>query len=138
MKNIITLSVGFLLVLFITSCTKNFDEINDNPNLPEKVTTPSLLTAAQKGLCDDIYDEWWGGRQSMLYAQYWVQRNYPSEDRFAIRQSVNNQYFRRIYHDVMNLMEIIKLNTNADTKAAAAIYGDNNNQIAVATILKVW
>jgi hypothetical protein len=74
----------------------------------------------------------------MLYAQYWVQRNYPSEDRYAIRQNVNNQYWRQIYHDVMNLQEIIKLNTNADTKAKAAVYGNNNNQIAVATILKIW
>lgn len=138
MKNIIKLSLGLFLVLFISSCTKNFDEINDNPNLPAQVTTASLLTAAQKGLCDDIYDEWWGGRQSMLWSQYWVQRNYPSEDRFAIRQSVNNQYFRRIYHDVMNLMEIIRLNTDPATSPTAAIYGDNNNQIAVATILKVW
>ncbi len=35
-------------------------------------------------------------------------------------------------------MRIIRLNTDADTKATAAVYGDNNNQIAVATILKVW
>jgi hypothetical protein len=138
MKTIIKISFGLLLVLFIMGCTKNFDEINSNPNQPAEVTTPTLLTAACKGLCDDIYDEWWGGRQSMLYAQYWVQRNYPSEDRYAIRQNVNNQYWRLIYHDVKNLVQVIKLNTDADTKAAAAIYGDNNNQIAVATIMKVW
>jgi hypothetical protein len=138
MKTIIKLSLGLFLTLFVFGCTKNFDEINTNPNQPAEVITPTLLTAAQKGLCDDIYDEWWGGRQSMLYAQYWVQRNYPSEDRYAIRQSVNNQYWRFIYRDVMNLMEIIKLNTNADTKAKAAVYGDNANQIAIATIMKVW
>ena len=119
-------------------CTKNFDKINDNPNQPAEVITPTLLTAAQKGLCDDIYDEWWGGRQSMLYAQYWVQRNYPSEDRYAIRQNINNQYWRLIYHDVMNLQEVIRLNTDAEMKPKAAVYGDNANQIAVATILKVW
>jgi hypothetical protein len=138
MKTIIKISFGLFLVLFIVGCTKNFDEINTNPNQPAEVSTPTLLTAACKGLCDDIYDEWWGGRQSMLYAQYWVQRNYPSEDRYAIRQNVNNQYWRLIYHDVKNLVQIIKLNTDADTKATAAVYGDNNNQIAVATIMKVW
>ena len=138
MKTFIKLSFGLFLVLFMLACTKNFDKINETPNQPSEVTTPTLLTAAQKGLCDDIYDEWWGGRQSMLYAQYWVQRNYPSEDRYAIRQNINNQYWRLIYHDVMNLVEIIKLNTGADTKAKAAVYGDNGNQIAVATILKIW
>jgi hypothetical protein len=138
MKIIIKLSLGVFLALFMMGCTKNFDKINENPNQPAEVGTPTLLTGAMKGLCDDIYDEWWGGRQSMLYAQYWCQRNYTSEDRFAIRQNINNQYWRLIYHDVMNLMEIIRLNTDATTKAKAAVYGDNNNQIAVATILKVW
>lgn len=138
MKTIIKLSLGLFLVLFMFACTKNFDKINTNPNQPTEVTTPTLLTGAQKGLCDDIYDEWWGGRQSMLYAQYWVQRNYPSEDRYAIRQNINNQYWRLIYHDVMNLMEVIRLNTDPETAPKAAVYGDNANQIAVATILKIW
>jgi hypothetical protein len=138
MKTIIKLSLGLFLALFIMGCTKNFDKINENPNQPAEVSTPTLLTAAMKGLCDDIYDEWWGGRQSMLYAQYWVQRNYPSEDRYAIRQNVNNQYWRQIYHDVMNLNEVIRLNSTSETKGAAALYGDNDNQIAVATILKIW
>ncbi|MGE5425354.1 MAG: SusD/RagB family nutrient-binding outer membrane lipoprotein [Syntrophothermus sp.] len=138
MKTLIKLSLGMFLVLFFIGCTKNFEEINTNPNQPTEVGTPTLLTAAMKGLGDDIYDEWWGGRQSMLYAQYWSQRNYTSEDRYAIRQNVNNQYFRLIYHDVANLMEIIRLNTDPTTKAKASAYGDNTNQIAVATILKVW
>lgn len=138
MKTFIKLSLGTFLVLFMMGCTKNFDKINENPNQPAEVTTASLFTAAQKGLCDDIYDEWWGGRQSLLYAQYWCQRNYPSEDRFAIRQNVNNQYWRLIYHDVKNLVEIINLNTDPETKVKAGASGDNNNQIACATILKIW
>jgi len=138
MKTIIKLSLGVFLALFFTSCTKNFDKINENPNQPAEVSTPTLLTGAMKGLCDDIYDEWWSGRQSNLYAQYWCQRNYTSEDRYAIRQNINNQYWRLIYHDVMNLIEVIRLNEDPATAAKAAVYGDNNNQIAVATILKVW
>jgi hypothetical protein len=138
MKTIIKLTLGLFLALFILSCTKNFDEINTNPNQPAEVTTATLLTAASKGLCDNIYDEWWGGRQSMLYAQYWCQRNYPSEDRYAIRQNINNQYWRLIYHDAMNLVQIVKLNTDPATKAKASASGDNNNQIACATILKIW
>ena len=51
---------------------------------------------------------------------------------------MNNQYWRQIYHDVKYLVKIISLNTDPATKATAALCGDNNNQIAVATILKVW
>lgn len=138
MKTFIKLSFGILLVFFVLGCTKNFDKIDENPNRPAEVTTPTLLTGAMKGLCDDIYDEWWGGRQSLLWAQYWCQRNYPSEDRYGIRQNIDNQYWRLIYHDVMNLVEVIRLNKDPELKSKAAVYGDNNNQIAVATILKVW
>ena len=138
MKTKIKISIGVFLVLFMIGCTKNFDTINENPNQPAEVFTPTLLTAGMKGLCDDIYDEWWGGRQSNLYAQYWVQRNYPSEDRYAIRQNINNNYWRFIYHDVKNLVEVIRLNTDPATKSKALLFGDNNNQIAVATIMKVW
>ncbi len=138
MKTIIKLSLGMFLALLISSCTKNFDKINENPNQPAEVSTPTLLTAAMKGLADDIYDEWWSGRQSNLYAQYWCQRTYTDEDRFQIRENINNLYWRLIYHDVMNLVEIIRLNTDPVEAPKAAVYGDNNNQIAVATILKVW
>lgn len=138
MKTIFKITFGAFLVLFLVGCTKNFEEINTDPNFPQDVTTSSLMTAAQKGLCDDIYDAWWGGRQSMLWAQYWTQRNYTSEDRYGIRQSVNNNYWRILYHDIANLVEVIRLNTDEETKAAAALNGPNNNQIACATILKVW
>ncbi|MCK9204386.1 MAG: SusD/RagB family nutrient-binding outer membrane lipoprotein [Bacteroidales bacterium] len=138
MKKFIKLSLGIFLVFFVMGCTKNFDKINENPNQPAEVTTASLFTSAQKGLCDDIYDEWWAGRQSLLWAQYWVQRNYPSEDRYAIRQNIDNLYWRLIYHDVQDLIEIISLNTDPATKTKAATSGDNTNQIACATILKVW
>ncbi len=138
MKTYIRIIFGVFLVLFIMGCTKNFDKINENPNQPSEVSTPTLFTAAMKGLSDDIYDEWWSGRQSNLYAQYWCQRTYTEEDRFAIRQNNNNTYFRLIYHDVMNLVEVIRLNTDPVEAPKAAVYGDNANQIACATILKVW
>jgi len=138
MKTVIKITSGVLMIFMLFGCTKNFDKINEDPNYPTEVTTSSLMTAAQKGLCDDIYDEWWGGRQSMVWSEYWTQRNYTSEDRYAIRQNTNSGYWRLIYHDINNLQEIIRLNTNPETKAMAALEGDNTNQIACATILKIW
>jgi hypothetical protein len=70
--------------------------------------------------------------------QHWGQRNYTSEDRYLFRSSVTDTYFRNLYFYMMNLQEIIRLNTDATTKAEMAIYGDNNAQIATAMILKAW
>ncbi len=136
--NKIILLIGFIGLLTFTSCKKNFEEINTSPNNPAVVPTSALLTNAQKSLIDDIYDEWFSGRQSLLYAQYWSQRNYTSEDRFSLRQTTNNSYYRLIYTDITDLIEIIRLNTDDATKSEMSAYGDNNNQIAVARILKAW
>jgi len=127
-----------IVAIFLGGCTKNFDEINDDPNYPTEVTTCALFTAAQKSLMDDMMDEWWAGRQSQLYAQYWTQRNYTSEDRYSMRQNNNNTYFRLLYTDIMDLVEIIRLNEDTLTRVKYSIYGDNDNQIACAKILKAW
>jgi hypothetical protein len=127
-----------IVAIFIGGCTKDFDQINTDPNYPTEVTTCALFTAAQKSLMDDMMDEWWAGRQSQLYAQYWTQRNYTSEDRYAMRQNNNNTYFRLLYTDIMDLVEIIRLNEDPLTRVKYAIYGDNDNQIACAKILKAW
>jgi hypothetical protein len=119
------------LLVIASSCTDNFTEINKDPNNPIEVSTGSLMANAQKGLLDDIYDEWYSGRQSYLYAQYFAQRNYTEEDRYQLRQPVNNNYWTFIYGDVMDLVEIIRLNTEAGAEG-------NQNEIAAARILKAW
>jgi hypothetical protein len=138
MKKISILIMLGGLLFMITSCTKDFEDINKDPNNPSKVTTGSLLTNAQKSLMDDMRDEWFSGRQGLVYAQYITQRNYTSEDRYSIRQSTNNTYWRLIYTDIMDLQEIIRLNTDPSTNVEASLSGSNNNQIAIAKVLKVY
>lgn len=130
--------LSLLLIVFLTISCQDLEELNKNPNQPDKVSTPTLLTGSQKKMMDYIYDNWFSGRQALLYAQYWSQRNYTEEDRYQIRESVNNGYFNNLYTTAGNLKLIEDMNTNADSKAEAATYGNNNNQIAVAKILKIW
>lgn len=118
-------------LIALASCTENFEEINKDPNNPTRVETASLMANAQKGLIDDIYDEWFSGRQSYVYAQYLAQRNYTEEDRYQLRQPTNNTYWTLIYGDVMDLVEIIRLNEELGEEG-------NTNQIAAARILKAW
>lgn len=135
-KHILGLLV--LSIIFI-GCTKDFEEINTNPNNPAFVPTVNLIGSAQRQLTDDIFDEWFSGRQSLLWSQFWAQRNYTEEDRFGIRQGTNNTYFRLIYSDLMDLQEIITIASD-DTRRPdiEANYGDPDGQIAVANILKAY
>jgi hypothetical protein len=130
--------VSAFSTFFISGCTDKFDEINTNPNAPVVVPSTALLTAAEKSLMDDINDEWWSGRFGMLLSEYWSQNNYTDEDRYNFRDGTNNDYWRRIYTDIMDLQEVIRLNTDPATMGQMAAYGANVNQIAVATTLKMW
>ena len=136
MKKTIYMMIGLGLLLF--GCTKDFEELNTDPNNPPKVSTASLLTNAQKAILDDTRDVWWAGRQSYPWSQYMCQRNYTEEDRYLIRQNVNNTYWSLHYQNAMDLVEIIRLNTQENTREEASVYGPNENQIAVAKILKAY
>src|SRR5665647_1273470 len=119
------------------SC-QDITDINMNPNQPAEVSPATLLTGSEKKMMDYIYDNWFSGRQALPYAQYWAQRTYTEEDRYQIRESVNNNYFNYFYTVAANYKLIEDLNTNAETKVMAANSGDNNNQIATAKVLKIW
>jgi hypothetical protein len=138
--NILKYILGLVvLVVMAVGCTKEFDKINTDPNKPKEVPTVNLISTAEKSLTDDIFDEWFSGRQGLLWSQYWAQRNYTEEDRFIIRQNVNNSYFRLIYTDLMDLQQIINIASNPDKAAEInAYYGDAVGQIAVANILQAY
>lgn len=128
-----------VLSTFAVSCTKDFQDINTDPNRPKQVPTVNLISTAEKSLTDDIFDEWFSGRQGLLWAQFWAQRNYTEEDRFIIRQNVNNQYWTLIYNDMMDLQEIVRIASDPTRRLEiSTYYGDPDGQIAVANILKSY
>jgi hypothetical protein len=126
-----------MIACFPFSC-QDFEEINTDPNNPSEVPSNILFSGAQKKIMDYVYDVWFSGRQNLVYSQYWAQRNYTEEDRYQIRESVNNNYFNVFYTLIANLDEVIALNTDPETAAISSVYGNNNNQIAAAKILKAW
>jgi hypothetical protein len=139
MKTLYKKVLGILLLLaLLVGCTKNFDEINTDPNNPEMVATGFIFTYVEKNIMDNLRDEWAGGRMFFSLAQYWSQINYTDEDRYAHRSTVTDAWWRAMYTAAMNLETIIKLNTDEATKTDALASGANENQIAAAKILKVY
>ena len=133
-----TLLKTLVLILVFASCTKDFDEKNSSPNSPEKVPSTTLMVNAQFRLCQDIRDEWFSGRMVLPWVQYWAQINYTEEDRYQYRENSNNDAWKAIYTDLMDLQRIVELNTDEATKGDMLVYGANQNQIAAARILKTW
>jgi len=135
------------LVLTFVGCKKDFDNINDDPNSPGgTIRTSFLLSGAQKGLMDFTWDAFWGAQTGNQLAQYWSSNQYASESRYQFRTSVTNGYWTRLYaggnNDAdENMGGISELQTIIDlckeNPSEYVGFGDPDNQIAVASIMKV-
>lgn len=145
-------AIAALFIFLFSGCTKDFEEINENPNKLTEAPPSFLLSSAQKFMARMTNDEWFSGRFGMLYSQYWSQTSYTDESRYKLRDGTNNAYWLYFYAGrdaalsgalngggIMDFIEIIRLNTDEATKEDAAVTsGDNENQIAVARILKAY
>ncbi|MDR0537946.1 MAG: SusD/RagB family nutrient-binding outer membrane lipoprotein [Tannerellaceae bacterium] len=138
MKKILFRLFAFAIILNLFASCEDMDNINLDPNNPKDMPSNMLMAGAEKHLMDYIYDAWFSGRQCLLYAQFWAQRNYTEEDRYQIRESVNNSYFNHLYRGIAALEEVIKLNTDKETASSMLQYGYNDNQIAAAKTLRAW
>ena len=114
----------------LTACeTVDFGDTNKNPNNPSTPVTASLLANAQRGTSGYI-----ANTTSNLYVQYLSNGQYDEESRYqTLNWSPNASYGL-----LEDLKQIIEINSSEETKVAAQAYGSNGNQIAAATILKVY
>ena len=125
-KNIFFLAALSLAVAF-TGCTKDFEDINTNPNEPAAVSPGFLLTSAQKSIMDRMNDSFWGSRRGMQLAQHWSSNQYSNESRYQFRTEVTNSAWAGFYSGpLQDLQQIIALNT--DNPEDMAGYGSNGNQ----------
>jgi len=125
------ISLLFIAVLVsFTSCdTVDFGDTNVDPNSPSDASTASLLTNAQKTVSGYI-----ASTTSNCYVQYLSNGQYDEESRYQTLNWSPNGY----YAALVDLQKIVELNTDESTKVAAQANGSNANQIAAASILRVY
>jgi hypothetical protein len=128
-KKMVKLSMRILIVmvLFLFSCID--EEINIDPNNPTVVPTSYLMTGAQRSILISNYNT-----TGMLYTQQWSETLYTGTSRYAQQAASFESYYAG---PLLDLQHIIDLNTDVETKDAAAFSGTNENQIAICRILKV-
>ncbi|WP_397447321.1 SusD/RagB family nutrient-binding outer membrane lipoprotein [Polaribacter sp. R77954] len=131
MKNNIKIKTLILAVLVaFTACeTVDFGGTNVDPNSPSNSVPSLLLTNVQRGFSGIT-----SHRTANLYVQYLSNGQYDEESRYqTLNWGTNGSYAT-----LQDIKQIIEINTSEDTKVAAQAYGSNGNQIAAATILKVY
>ncbi len=119
----------FALVSFsITSCKKELEKINRNPNAAQTAQPDYLLTAATK----TAVDEYWGisrsSNPSSLFVQQWAMIQYTDPDRYIFSNNDFQRLWTNGYSSIVNLDLVIKL---ADEQK-------NLNYKGVALVLRSW
>jgi hypothetical protein len=122
------------LVVFFTACDVDYEA---NPNEIVNPPTSGVLNDATKKMVDELYNEWFAGRFTLVTMQYFTQTAYADEDRYVYRETQRETWYD-FYRNLENWRKVIYLNTNEDTKDVNSQYGSNDNQIAVARILMSW
>ena len=140
-------------LLTVTSCKKDFDKINSNPNTPATVPNSTLLTGAEKGLMDFTWDRWWNGTTGMLLSQYYAENQYTDESLYQFRNTTIKDYWTDFYAGgvpdqfsqstiTFPLGGLKELQTIIDQCYADSVKskpsGYVKNQIAVALTLQTW
>ena len=85
------------LVVGLSACDRNFEEINTNPNDPTTVPNTNILLSSLISGMDRIH----GASMNMTYAGLWVQHyakiQYIDEDRYAFRPSAIDAHWTGLY-----------------------------------------
>ena len=127
-----------IVIFILTACEKDFEEINTDPNNPVVVATADLLAASERALIKQLFgmnDEWGFAYIPHVYMQYWAATLYTNTDRY---ETIPYDFTDMYINSLNDLQQIITLNTNEETAVEAAAYGPNENQIAVARIMKAY
>lgn len=133
LKNIFSL---LLVVAFAATSCDDFEDLNVDPNEPSSAPNSTLLTGVFTGSDDELgIDDLLGANIPVLYVQHLSETQYTESSRYNTVQFNFNGWYTG---PLVTLNQIIESNTNEATSAAAAAYGSNNNQIAVARILRAY
>ena len=113
-------AIYLILIIFVSSCTDNFEDFNTDKKNPASVPGEALFSNALKELADQMnkpdvnYNIW------NLWAQYWNEATYVNETNYDIidRDQPDQAFrwaYRRVLRDLDEAARIIGEGTTANT-----------------------
>ena len=133
-KSVFILSLFILLILPRCEKLKDFGNTNTNPDATSIPNTAALLTNTLSNL---IWNPWIhnGNLSAGMYCQYFSETYGTVTSCYASNQDSPMWLFSGVLND---LHSIISINSDKATRTAAEICGANDDQIAIARILKAY
>ena len=111
-KIYLTAALILMLMFLSPSCTKDFEELNTNPNSPglSQAAPEMLLTNAIESMTDRVHEIFFGHEMGSCWAQHMAKVQYTDEDRYIPRIAVINNTWNSFYaasgNDVQTLYNI--------------------------------
>lgn len=127
MKTKISAAVSLLLVftlVLMNGCTGDFEEINRNPNAPEKVTPDLLLTGVERDMIGTVLGETWGIGNTVM--QHTAKNQFVNEDRYLWGEL--NSIWNAVFDNMRDVQSMIEL-------------GEAGNELqykGVGLVLRAW
>ncbi|MBN8786268.1 MAG: SusD/RagB family nutrient-binding outer membrane lipoprotein [Terrimonas sp.] len=134
MKSLYKVSAFLIVLVYILaqfSCTKGFEEINQDPTKPTAVTATQLITGIERTASDIMYSGAVNDNVGMLYAQYFSQTQTETQSQYQLDEAANNQLWTSYSVPLSNIQELLRINSLNPEPASG-------NQNAIAKILSVW
>ncbi len=131
--------IVLVLLVFSTSCTKNFLDFNTDSKNPSEVEGEYFVTQAEKELVDQISSTNVNWNIWKLVAQYWTETTYTDEANYDIlNRNIPEQIFRAYYRNVLKpLDEATKLITE-DELVGEETESQKQNKLFIIDILEVY
>jgi hypothetical protein len=128
MKKIQIIILG-ALIFTISSCAKELNKININPNATEKAQPDYLLTAAIKTTADTYWGVDNNMNSSLLFVQQWAKIQYTEQDRYIFsNSSFTSLWSSGFSQSITGLNKVINLSASTN----------NPNYKGVALVLRSW
>jgi hypothetical protein len=112
-------------LLFFSSCTEKWEEMNVDPNNPTEVPATNLLAQSIRYFGDTYYDAWFNMNNVSTYAGHLGKIQYIDESRYYERESVINTNWRDLYRvavDLENAKKFAMRDGNMNLYAAALTF----------------
>lgn len=123
---------GIFILLIFTSCKKDLEKININPNAVEQPQLAYLLTGSIKTASDAYWNVGAAdatGNPSDLFVQYWASIQYTDNDRYIFANDGFQGLWTSLYSgSIVNLDKMIDL----------AEQQDQPNYKGIALVLRSW
>ncbi len=113
------------LLLSLVSCTKDFDEINTDPDRASSALVPAanVLAFCERYPSEYLFNEWLGMRNVGGYCGHIAQTFNTQESCYSDRPSTNDLQWEMLYRTIANLSVVMqKSEVNSNMWAAANVF----------------